>query len=88
MPTIPIDADAVVRSPITRSHIRDQYILAQALYEGAKALTSRTPAYLNEPSNAHDMNHMLDAMFPSWRTVFEGQDKFRAEAAARRETAK
>jgi hypothetical protein len=58
---------------------RDHYILAQALYVASREMAKEK---WPELSNIEDMKRLLDEYFPSFKAVFESQERNRAEAIA------
>ena len=54
---------------------RGQYIMAQALYYGIKALESVEPEILQEKSNLKDMHYIKDMLFPFPDIAFTGPDE-------------
>lgn len=54
---------------------RGQYIMAQALYYGIKALESVEPEMLQEKSNLKDMHYIKDMLFPFPDIAFTGPDE-------------
>ena len=54
---------------------RGQYIMAQALYYGIKALESVEPEILQEKSNLKDMHYIKDMLFPFPDIAFTGPNK-------------
>lgn len=54
---------------------RGQYIMAQALYYGIKALESVEPEMLQEKSNLKDMHYIKDMLFPFPDIAFATPDE-------------
>lgn len=61
--------------PMTRSHMRDGYIIAQALAVAASTIEAR-PHPFKEVSNAADMRTILNTMFPQYVGLFAQQEMY------------
>lgn len=62
---------------------RGKYIVAQALYEGVKAMKS-VPAPHTEHSNISDMEFLLDNLFPHYKEMFVQFETLRTQPRKRR----